>query len=126
MSEIIERDAKSGRFVAGNGGNGGRRPGARNKLGEQFLRDLAEVWRDEGLGALRRCAAESPDAFVRVVANLLPREAELSINVDVHEQVRDLLATFRDNLNGGRTDAALEKMARRLLPRIINAEPEPE
>jgi hypothetical protein len=117
---------RGGRFVNGGKPGPGRPVGARSKLGEQFLLDLATVWKQDGLDALRRCAADEPAQFVRVVASLMPREATLDINVDVHEQVLDLLAVFRDNLNGGKTDAALEKMARRLLPRIIHAEPEPE
>ena len=34
------RDIRTGRFLVGNPGNGGRPPGARSLLGEQFLEDL--------------------------------------------------------------------------------------
>jgi hypothetical protein len=82
MSEttsIIDRDAKSGRFIAGNAGNGGRRPGARSKLGEQFLQDLAATWEKHGMVALERAATEEPAQFVRVIANLLPRDVDINL-----------------------------------------------
>ena len=60
---VIERDKKNGRFLAGNAGNGGRRPGARNKLGEQFLEDLRDSWVEQGPRALARCAEDDQPAI---------------------------------------------------------------
>jgi hypothetical protein len=78
----IERDTKSGRFIAGNSGNGGRKPGARNKLGEAFLEDLRDSWNESGAVALRRCADEDPAAYCRIVASLLPRDLNLNLTLD--------------------------------------------
>jgi hypothetical protein len=78
---IAERDRTTGRFLAGNSGNGGRKPGSRNKLGEQFVADLRDAWLEHGIEALKRCATEEPAAFVKVVAGLLPRDVSLSIDV---------------------------------------------
>jgi hypothetical protein len=82
MSEtaVIERDTKTGRFVAGNSG-GGRPVGSRNKLGEQFLSDLSEAWKTHGKAALVACAQDSPDKFCKIVADLLPRQAELDVTI---------------------------------------------
>lgn len=95
MSEIttsIDRDAKNGRFLAGNAGNGGRRPGARSKLGEAFVQDLAATWETHGVEALRRCALEEPSQFVRVIAGLMPRDVNLSLGVNA----ADFVERFRN------------------------------
>jgi hypothetical protein len=89
MSEITNsgRDAKNGRFLAGNTGNGGRPKGARSKLGEAFLEDLRDAWNEHGAQALRRCAIEEPAQFVRVVASLMPKDVNLNVALDPGEFV---------------------------------------
>lgn len=76
------RDATTGRFQPGHTG-GGRPRGSRNKLGEQFLSDLRDVWQTHGIEALEKCAETEPGTFVRVIAGLLPRSIDLNIAVDV-------------------------------------------
>ena len=90
MSEIIsetpiERDGKTGRFVAGNSGNGGRRPGARGKLSSLFLEDLHSTWLEYGATALARCAVEEPSQFCKLVGSLLPRDVNLNVALDAAE-----------------------------------------
>jgi hypothetical protein len=92
-TQIDQRNPQTGRFVAGNSGNGGRRPGARGKLGSLFVEDLHRVWQDVGEDALRRCAAEEPGQFLRVVASLLPRD--LNINLDVAVDVQSFAEKYR-------------------------------
>ena len=84
MSETAThvRDATTGRFQLGHTG-GGRPRGSRNKLGEQFLSDLRDVWQTHGIQALEKCAEEEPGTFVRVIAGLLPKTIDLNIAVDV-------------------------------------------
>jgi hypothetical protein len=118
MSETtvqIERDTKSGRFLPGNSGNGGRKPGSRNRLGEQFVEDLRQCWQERGAEALRRCAEEEPAQFVRVVASLLPKDVNINANVGVNAQ--SVLETFRAAVEalGNRPPAALPKV------RVIDA-----
>ncbi|WP_315792675.1 hypothetical protein [Bradyrhizobium sp. SZCCHNRI1002] len=122
MSDIIARDAKSGRFLAGNGG-GGRKPGSRNKLSEAFLSDVEASWRQHGAEVLDRVAREEPGVYLRAIVALMPREATLDVSIDVHDQVVELLETFRQ-ANNGRVDQSLERMARRLLPKVLNVDPE--
>ena len=115
MSEtsIEGRDTK-GRFVAGNGGNGGRRPGARNKLGESFIADLRDVWESHGKQALIDCAQTEPAQFVRVLASLMPKDINLSVAVDAGE----FASTFRAALQMlGNQDAVLP---RRKPMRVLN------
>lgn len=86
--EIIERDDTTGRFLPGNSGNGGRKPGSRNKLGEQFLADLRDCWLEHGPDALARCAKTEPGRFCQIIAGLLPRDVNLNVSLDA--------ATFAD------------------------------
>lgn len=82
MSEITTtagRDEASGRFLPGNSGNGGRKKGARSKLGEAFLEDLRDAWNELGVEALKLCATEHPEKFVKIIADLMPRDVNLNI-----------------------------------------------
>jgi hypothetical protein len=90
---VIERDAKSGQFVKGYKGGPGRGVGSRNRLTTEFLDDLRDTWLRKGKAALERCAEENPDQFCRIVANLLPREASLDIDVTIRAQ--NALEAFR-------------------------------
>jgi len=83
MSEQHDRDERTGQFVTGSKGGPGRRPGSRNKLGEQFAFDLRDVWSRRGIEVLERCAEEDPAALLRVIASLLPKTVDLNISLDV-------------------------------------------
>lgn len=112
---IIERDAKNGRFVAGNSGNGGRKPGARSKLSTQFVEDLRDCWEKHGISALERCAIEEPGMFVRTVAGLLPRDVRIDVAIDVGE----FASNFRQALQLLGNEPALP---RRKAMRVIGAD----
>lgn len=86
MSDTITSSGdfdERGRFLPGNTVSrlGGRPKGARSKLGEQFILDLADVWAERGKQALLDCATTKPAEFVRVVASLLPQQASLDVNL---------------------------------------------
>jgi hypothetical protein len=86
MTEITsheDRDSKTGRFLPGNSGLGGRPKGARSKLGEAFLEDLRDAWNAHGIEALRRCATEEPSQFCRIISNLLPRDIDINLAATV-------------------------------------------
>jgi hypothetical protein len=87
-----------GRFLAGNIGNGGRKKGSRNKLGEAFISDLFELWQRVGPEALATMHKEDNSGFVRVCAALLPKEIDATLSVE-HEflinSARDFGAAFR-------------------------------
>ena len=93
-----EQDEETGRFVAGNSGNGGRPKGSRNKLGEAFVTALLEDWQDNGAEAIQTVRAEKPDAYLKVIASILPKEH--TVNVRPLEEM---------------TDDQLRKQAERLL-----------
>ena len=120
MSEIIERDTK-GRFVTGVKAGPGRPRGSRNRHTENFLTSFAADFELHGPAVIAQVREEQPAVYLKIAADLLPRHAELSVDVDIHAEVVALLETFRD-VNGGRVDRELEKMAKRLLPGILHAE----
>ena len=86
------RDAKTGRFVRGNNG-GGRKPGSRNKLTTEFLDDLYAKWQKHGADVLERVIRDDPAAFLRTVAQLMPKEIDVNAGSDFDgmEDVSEIL-----------------------------------
>jgi len=68
-------------------GNPGRPKGSRNKLGEDFIAALADHWAENGKQALDGCLAESPAAYCRVIAAIVPKE--LTIKTDAFDGLSD-------------------------------------
>lgn len=77
-----EQDGKTGRFVAGNSGNGGRPKGSRNKLGEAFIQDMYENWMENGVSTIETVRLEKPDQYLKVVASILPQQMEIKTPED--------------------------------------------
>lgn len=107
-----EKDQETGRFVTGNSG-GGRPKGSRNKLGEAFLEDMLADWQEHGVAAIATVRAEKPDQYLKVVASILPRDLNVSINPleeasddELIQRLRDLESVIRPFLGaeGGGAD----------------------
>jgi hypothetical protein len=94
----------------GTFGNPAGRPGSRNKLSEDFVAALYDDFQDHGRAAIAACRAEKPDVYVRVIADLLPKD--MNINV---QQLDDHLL---------RRLAALTEMAKPLLSKLSTIEGE--
>ena len=101
-----EKDDKTGRFLPGNSGFGGRPKGSRNKLGEAFLEDMLADWEANGPAAIREVRETKPDAYLKVVASILPRDLNVNINQTDHmtdeqlvERIRSLDAAIRPFLD---------------------------
>ena len=82
-SEMIDRpspekDPKTGRFLAGNSGNGGRRKGARSRLSEAFIADLYADWEAHGPDVVKKVREEDPVAYLKVVAAILPKNVNVT------------------------------------------------
>ncbi len=94
---MAERDPDTGQFLLGHNGLGGRPRGSRNKLGEAFLADYCEEWRRSGPQALKRLAKDDPGSFVRIAAQVLPKEIEATLNVDFAEiaEARTFVEAYR-------------------------------
>jgi hypothetical protein len=75
------RDIKT-RFQTGNSG-GGRKPGSRNKLGQEFIEALADEFEEHGREAISRLRASDPATFLKIIGNVLPKQLETSVTVSV-------------------------------------------
>jgi|SRR6516162_10813237 len=66
-------------YKPGQCGNPKGRPrGSRNKLSEEFFRDLCDAWQAFGKPALMTAAWTHPVDFVRLVAQLIPKDVEVT------------------------------------------------
>jgi hypothetical protein len=91
---------KTGQFVKGHRGLGGRKVGSRNRLSESFLADLHAEWKRSGKKVLQAVAEKHPETFLRVVGQVLPRVMEFDgvMNVQhhstLHIEARDFLEAY--------------------------------
>jgi hypothetical protein len=60
--------------------NPGRPKGSRNKLGEDFIQALAADFERHGAETIERVRVQSPAAYLKVVASLLPKDVNLNVN----------------------------------------------
>lgn len=74
----IAEYGKSTQFKPGNNANPGGKPvGSRNKLQGDFMRELCEDFAANGRKAIIACRTEKPDAYVKIIASLMPKEFEI-------------------------------------------------
>lgn len=112
MSDGETTPAKTGLVSAwqpGQSGNPAGRPkGSKNKLQEDFLKDVLTAWETKGAKAIDDMIDDKPGDFVKMVAGLMPKEATLTINDhsemtddELAERVRQLAAQLSPFLIGG-------------------------
>src|SRR5262245_19429828 len=90
-------------FKPGQSGNPNGRPkGARNRLGTQFLEALEADFIKFGTQAIDVVREKKPETYMRVVADLLPKEA--NINVDASEAFVELWRRISDDLGDDLAD----------------------
>jgi hypothetical protein len=93
----LEKDPATGRFLPGNSGFGGRPRGSRNKLTTEFLDALYADFQANGAEAVARCRKEKPAEYVRIVASILPKDLELTVNSQVEVTgILEAAATFSE------------------------------
>jgi hypothetical protein len=95
------RDQK-GRFLAGNSGNGGRKRGSRNKLGEAFIEALANDFEDHGIEAIELVRRRDTTAYLKLIGSILPREllvrafsVNASVDITSIEEAQTFLKAYR-------------------------------
>lgn len=90
-------------FKPGQSGNpAGRAKGSRNKLEEDFLRVLYEDWQANGKTVVEAVRASEPATYLRVVAQVLPKESKVDVEhsgsiehrglPEISQRITDLLA----------------------------------
>ena len=94
-------------------GQGGRRKGSRNKLGEDFIQALAEDFERHGAAVIERVRVEKPEAYIKVVASLLPRDLNLNVSKCDHLTDEQLIVRLR----------MLTEQAAPILGRMLNHDP---
>ncbi len=98
MSEITtqaDRDGKTGRFLPGNSGLGGRPKGSRNRHSEFFLASFAADFEQHGPAVIALVREQQPATYLRIAADLLPKEATLDIDINVLGDVTNVVQAFR-------------------------------
>jgi hypothetical protein len=98
-----QKDARTGRFLPGNSGFGGRPKGARSKLTTEFFEDFYRAWQEHGAEALKKVAESSPRDFVRAAAMLMPKEFELRspLNELTDAELADLITAVKSLITAG-------------------------
>lgn len=82
-----EQRSGNGRFITGNTVSNGRPKGSRAKLSEAFLSALCDDFAVHGRNTIERVRVEKPDAYLKVIAAILPRQIE--VKADAFEGVSD-------------------------------------
>ena len=78
--QVDVRDDK-GRFLPGNSGNGGRRPGSRNKLAQDFIDTAYKLWKEGGEQALLEVMLKQPAKFCALIAALQPQHFKHEVEI---------------------------------------------
>lgn len=77
-------------FKPGQSGNAAGRPkGSRNKLETDFLDKLYADWQVGGEGVIAKVRESDPVAYLKIVAQLLPKESKVDLSVRAIESVSD-------------------------------------
>lgn len=98
---------KATQFKPGQSGNPAGKPkGARNALGEDFIQALHEDFQTGGVDAIAKVRVEKPDAYLKVIASLLPKELKVTTESDLTDEqldqrIRQLAAAISIELNTG-------------------------
>jgi hypothetical protein len=80
-------------FKPGQSGNlAGRPRGARAQLTHRFFDDVLALWERVGMPVLQKVAARDTTTFLHVVAGLMPRKAQLDLELP---SVEELVASYR-------------------------------
>jgi hypothetical protein len=95
MNDIrTERDGK-GRFITGGKPGPGRPRGSRNRHTENFFAAFADDFERHGAKVIERVRVEKPDAYLRVAADLLPRNLDVSTTLDIGVDAANFIESFR-------------------------------
>lgn len=86
-------ETSDGRIKPGEVRNPAGRPkGARNKLERRFIMQLYKDFKEHGVEAIQKTRAEKPDAYLNVIAKILPKEinGDLNVHLSHEEAIKEL------------------------------------
>ena len=72
-------------------GHTGRPKGTRNKLTARFLEDFLCDWEANGAAAIRIVRIEHPEIYVRIAAQIIPRDLHLETSASLADLADDEL-----------------------------------
>jgi hypothetical protein len=91
----------NGKFAPGYSGNPGGSPEAtRRAFNKRFLLDLAEDWQEHGREVFKRVRRESPAAYLKVCAMLVPRELQIEHRGGVKGMTEDQIVDAIEAIEG--------------------------
>lgn len=68
-------------FEKGKSGNpAGRPPGTKNKISEKFITALTADFEQHGETVIAQVRADKPEAYLKIVADLVPKDVNLGQN----------------------------------------------
>lgn len=78
MADSTAEKQRGKPFAPGVSGNPAGRPkGAKHKLQEDFIRELALDFEAHGIAAISEVRERSPAQYLKVIASILPKEVEI-------------------------------------------------
>ena len=74
---------QANQFKPGQSGNPkGRQKGSRNKLADQFIMDLHDLWKRKGMQVLEIVADKEPSKLLGAMVQVLPKDFQVSVDID--------------------------------------------
>jgi hypothetical protein len=83
------RDPETGQFTKGWKATPGRPRGSKDKLQRDFVEALTDDFAQRGIEAIERVRTEDPASYLRIIAQILPRDMNLN-----HDAVASASAFF--------------------------------
>jgi hypothetical protein len=96
---------EKGQFLKGSQGLGGRKPGSRVKLEEDFVASYHAKWKVHGDTVLEKLATTDPAAFAKLGVGLMPKHTQTTrihkLEVMTDKELAEVIATVDAQIEAG-------------------------